>query len=293
MHDPNESTEKGGQHELRQNQGWQGGTHAEGIEIRVARVRNRMLWAAPVSASGERRACVWAGAGFDARDLTPTFLDPSTGTSSAAGSAAPLTLGQELGALARRLPNEDMTLGDLMKELGARVSALLILVCALPFCAPITIPGLSTPFGLVIAFLAARYAAGLPPWLPRRLRQVVLPPKVLARILEVGGKIISWFEARLKRRWAIVVDARWKLRLHAIVIVLAALVLMLPLPPFPPFTNTLPALVIVILTLSTLERDGAGVIFGHGLFVGTLIYFAFWAAIIWEAITRIAGKFGL
>jgi len=220
-------------------------------------------------------------------------LDPSTGTSSAAGSAAPLTLGQELGALARRLPNEDMTLGDLMKELGARVSALLILVCALPFCAPITIPGLSTPFGLVIAFLAARYAAGLPPWLPRRLRQVVLPPKVLARILEVGGKIISWFEARLKRRWAIVVDARWKLRLHAIVIVLAALVLMLPLPPFPPFTNTLPALVIVILTLSTLERDGAGVIFGHGLFVGTLIYFAFWAAIIWEAITRIAGKFGL
>ena len=37
-------------------------------------------------------------------------------------------------------------------ELGARVSALLILVCALPFCAPITIPGLSTPFGLVIAF---------------------------------------------------------------------------------------------------------------------------------------------
>lgn len=185
-----------------------------------------------------------------------------------------------------------MTLGDLMQVLGARVSALLILVCALPFCSPITIPGLSTPFGLVIAFLAARYAAGLPPWLPRRLKQVVLPQKVLARILEVGGKVISWFEARMKPRWAVVVDARWKLRVHAVVIVLAALVLMLPLPPFPPFSNTLPALVVVILTLSTLEKDGAGVVAGHALFLATLIYFAFWAAVIWEAILHFADKFG-
>ena len=30
---------------------------------------------------------------------------------------------------------------------------LALLVCALPFCAPITIPGLSTPFGIVIAVL--------------------------------------------------------------------------------------------------------------------------------------------
>jgi hypothetical protein len=196
-------------------------------------------------------------------------------------------LGAELRYRAKHLPESAMTLGELMDTLGARVSALLMLVCALPFCAPITIPGLSTPFGIVIAVLAARYAAGLPPWLPRRLGAVALPPRIVGRVLEGGGRVVEWFERRLRPRWHWVADAPWKLRLHAIVILFAALLLMLPLPPFPPFTNTLPALTVVLLTMSSLERDGAAILVGHTLFVGTLGYFAFWGAIVWETLRRL------
>jgi len=62
---------------------------------------------------------------------------------------------------------------------------------------------------------------------------------------------------------------------------------MLPLPPFPPFTNTLPALTVVLLTMSSLERDGAAILVGHSLFVGTVGYFAFWGAIVWETLRRL------
>lgn len=203
-----------------------------------------------------------------------------------------MSLAEELRLLAQQVPEHAITLGELMTTLGARVSALLIIICALPFCSPITIPGLSTPFGLVIAFLAGRYAAGLAPWLPQRLRRVVLPPKTLARVLSAGGKVIGWIEVRMKERWLWVVDAHWKLRLHAIVIVLAALVMTLPLPPLPPLTNTLPALTIVLLTMSTLEKDGVGIIAGHSLFLGTLVYFAFWGAVLWEGIQRVVDKLG-
>lgn len=179
-----------------------------------------------------------------------------------------------------------------MDMLGARASALCILLCALPFCAPVTIPGLSTPFGLVVLLLAARFALGRPPWLPRRLRAVSVSAKTLKKILEASSRLLSWIEKRLKPRWLWVLDVHWKLRVHSALIALAAIVLMLPLPPVPPLTNTLPALVIVLVTVGSLERDGATVVVGYGVFVGMLIYFAFWAGLIAETLVRLWQRFG-
>jgi len=203
-----------------------------------------------------------------------------------------MSLADELHALAATTPSHGWTLGELMDALGARASALLVLVCALPFCAPVSIPGLSTPFGFVILLLALRFALGRAPWLPARLRRVALSPKLLAKILEAGSKVIGWIERRMRVRWQFLIDSPWKLRIHAFFIVLSSLVLMLPLPPVPPFTNMLPALVIVVLTISSMERDGAGVLAGYGIFIGMIVYFLLWAKVIAEAFVRIADKLG-
>lgn len=217
---------------------------------------------------------------------------PSTPSPPVPGNGTRLTLSQQLHALAQGTPEGGWTLGELMEALGARASALLVIVCALPFCAPVTIPGLSTPFGLVIFLLSLRYALGLPPWLPQRLRKVTLPPKGLVKILEAGSRVIGWIERRMRRRWLFLVMPRWKLRMHAVVIMLSALVLMLPLPPVPPFSNTLPALAIVVMAMSTLERDGKGITTGYGIFVGMIIYFALWAKVLAAAFVRIAERLG-
>jgi len=175
--------------------------------------------------------------------------------------------------------------------LGAKASALLIVICALPFSTPISIPGLSTPFGFVILFLATRYFLGLPPWLPARLRRVKLPQNFFATIIKASSKLIGWLERRLRTRWTFLTDAEWKLRLHTGVVIFAALLLMIPLPPLPPFTNTLPALVAVVLTFSVLKRDGLGTLAGHGLFLFTVGYFIFWGEVLYLAIQKILERF--
>jgi hypothetical protein len=201
-------------------------------------------------------------------------------------------LSDDLHALSTAFSDHAVTVGEVMEKLGARASALLIVTFALPFCSPITIPGLSTPFGFAILILALRLAAGLPPWLPRRLRAVALPPRFFAKVLHAGSKVVGWIERQLRPRFSWLSDASWKLALHALVIAAAAALLLLPLPPVPPLTNTLPALVIVVLTMSMLERDGFGIAAGYGLFALTLGYFAFWATVIAEAVRRILERVG-
>jgi hypothetical protein len=203
--------------------------------------------------------------------------NPMDATSKA---TAHISLAEELRALGRHFESRPAALGEVFDTLGARASALLIVLCALPFSTPISIPGLSTPFGLVILLLASRYFMGLPPWLPERLRRVHLPSDFFAKVIAASSRLVGWLERRLCARWAFLTDAGWKLRLHTGVVIMSALLLMLPLPPLPPFTNTLPALVAVVLTFSVMKRDGLGMLAGHGLFLFTVGYFIFWGEVV-------------
>lgn len=196
----------------------------------------------------------------------------------------------ELRALSDRYRDEPVPLGNILDELGPRASALLVVICALPFSTPISIPGLSTPFGLVIFLLAARYFVGLPPWLPGRLRRVVLPGAFFTKVLGASSKLVGWMERRMSRRLGLLADADWKLRLHTSTVIVSAMLLMMPLPPLPPFTNTLPALVAVVMTFSTLKRDGLGILAGYGIFAFTVGYFIFWGAVVVETFNRYGGK---
>lgn len=200
-------------------------------------------------------------------------------------------LSAELRGLGEHYAERAVPVGEILDRLGPRASAILVVICALPFSTPISIPGLSTPFGFIILLLATRYFFGLPPWLPGRLRRVVLPSAFFSKVLAASAKLVGWLERRLKPgRLPLVADRDWKLRLHTGAVILSALLLMLPLPPLPPFTNTLPALTAVVLTFAALKRDGAGILAGHALFLFTLGYFAFWGAVVVETFHRYGHK---
>lgn len=200
-------------------------------------------------------------------------------------------LSAELRDLATHYAERAVPVGDILDRLGARASAILVVICALPFSTPISIPGLSTPFGFIILLLATRYFLGLPPWLPQRLRRVTLPAAFFAKVLAASAKLVGWLERRLKPgRLPILADREWKLRLHTGAVIVSALLLMLPLPPLPPFTNTLPALTAVVLTFAALKRDGAGIIAGHGVFLFTVGYFVFWGGVVVEVFQRYGHK---
>jgi len=204
----------------------------------------------------------------------------------------PKKFSAELHALAERFQDHTVTLQEIIDALGARATALLIIILALPFCAPVMIPGLSTPFGLAILVLAGCFALGLPPWLPRRLLAVKLPPKFFRAVLEGASKLIGWIERRLRPRWLWLTESKVLRFVHMGMVCAGAGLLLLPLGGIP-FTNTLPALVIVIGMLGLLERDGAAVSVAYGFLAATVIYFGLYAAVVIEIISRVRQHLGL
>jgi hypothetical protein len=195
-------------------------------------------------------------------------------------------LSEELHLLAVRFEERKVTLHEVMEVLGVRASGLLIIILALPFCAPVSIPGLSVVFGLVILSIAARFALGLPPWLPERLLATQLPPRFFHAVLEGASRFIGWIEKELHPRWPWWTATPARLRFHAAMVGFCGFLLLLPLVGMP-FTNTLPGLVIVIGMLGMMERDGVAIAAAYGLLVVTVVYLGMFAAVVFEVFERI------
>lgn len=121
--------------------------------------------------------------------------------------------------------------------------------------------------------IAARLMVGRKPWLPRQLLDTALPPKFFPLLLGSARRILRGFEVLLRPR-AFWVTTHPLPQLHALLIFVAALVLLLPLPPG---TNFPPALVIVVMAGGLLERDGLFVLFGYVAFALNIIFFALFA----------------
>ncbi|MCC6415926.1 MAG: exopolysaccharide biosynthesis protein [Opitutaceae bacterium] len=180
-------------------------------------------------------------------------------------------LSVELDQLRAQLGSRPMTLREVIYKLRGRAYTLLLILLALPFITPIPLPGLSTPFGLAIAFIALRLALGQRPWLPMKLQRKELPPGFFLKVFIVAGKVIALLESFLKPRWAFISAPGPALQVHALFIFIAALVLLLPLPI--PFSNSFPAWTILLLAAGMLERDGLFIILGYLCFVLGVLYF--------------------
>ena len=183
----------------------------------------------------------------------------------------PRKLSEELADLRARLGAKPMTLREVIHSLRGRAYTLLVILLALPFITPIPLPGLSTPFGLAIAFIALRLALGQRPWLPMKLQRKQLPAGFFDRVFAVAGKVIALLETFLRPRLALISVAGAMLQLHALFILISALVLLLPLPI--PFSNSFPAWTILLLGAGMLERDGLFILLGYLVFVLGVFYF--------------------
>lgn len=205
----------------------------------------------------------------------PVPLAPvSTSVIVAADPTKPRKLSEELALILREFEVETVTLREVLGLLHGRGYVLLVMLLALPFCTPVPLPGLSTPFGLIITIIGVRLALGAKPWLPARLLDTRLPPKIFAKVFALTRKIILAFERLLRPRMLWVTGSAGLLQLHGVPIVICAAMLLLPLPI--PFSNVVPSWGIMLIAGGLLERDGAFIIAGY---VATLITIAFFAAI--------------
>lgn len=166
-----------------------------------------------------------------------------------------------------------LTVGQLRKVLKGRGFALLIILFALPFLLPLPLPGLSTPFGLAIAFLGFRMALGKRPWFPERIQHIKIYYSTLEKIVAKAIRVAIFLEKVIKPRlsW---MRHRGLARLIGFVIMVNGLLLCLPLPF--PLTNSIPALAIILLTLGRIERDGVFTLAGGFVSLLGAGYIMFW-----------------
>ena len=180
-------------------------------------------------------------------------------------------LSEDLALILREFEVETVTLREVMAVLHGRGYVLLVMLLALPFSTPIPLPGLSTPFGMVIALIGVRLALGQKPWLPQRLLDTRLSPRFFVKVFAAARKILRGFEYFLRPRLLWITGSPHALQLHAVPIVLCSILLLLPLPI--PFSNMIPAFSILLLSAGLLERDGVFILTGHLGFVLSVLFF--------------------
>ena len=195
-----------------------------------------------------------------------------------APAARPLST--ELVQLQSAFADRSTTLREIVGVLANRAFELLMMLLVLPFLLPVPVPGMSTPFGLGIAVIAAQLAFGRVPWLPRRLLDRPLPPGFLTKVIAVTRGVVRLLEHLLRPRWLAVTGRPWLNGLHLLAVCLGGLLLALPVPI--PFSNTLPAWAILLLCAGLLERDGLFIAVGYVMMTATLVIFFLLGAAIGE-----------
>jgi hypothetical protein len=192
---------------------------------------------------------------------------------------------EELRAINIKVREGEVTLGGLLDQLRDRAYSLFVFLVALPFCTPMPLLGLSTPFGAVIGYLGIRLALGLKPRLPGRLRSRPVPPRLLGSLLRVAERLLRWLERFMKPRMEFLTRSWLGRTVVGSVIAASALLLMLPI--FFPASNFFPAVTIVCLAVGLTEDDGIAVILGYVLFAITLAFFGAIAFFGTEVIDKI------
>ena len=190
-----------------------------------------------------------------------------------ANQPPPQKLSVELANLRDRSARGAVTLREVIYTLHGRAYMLLVLLLALPFITPIPLPGLSTPFGLAIAAIALRLSLGQRPWLPMALQRKELPAGFFGKVFAFAEKVLRIFEKFLRPRLTPLIDTPFLVQLHALLMLVAAVALLLPLPI--PFTNSFPAWTILLLAAGLLERDGLFILAGYLVFIAGVLYFIF------------------
>lgn len=184
------------------------------------------------------------------------------------------TLGEKLDDIIARLPPGTVTLGSVLELIEREGLLLFCVFLVLPFMVPVSIPGVSTVFGLAILLIGLSILFNYKPRLPARLAEKQFPTDRLRHALERGSIWVHRLQKISHPRLLVLTHGAAFERFNGLMLVLGALLLMAPFG-LVPFSNTLPGLAILFLAVGILQRDGGCVALGYVTNLLTMAYFSF------------------
>ena len=184
--------------------------------------------------------------------------------------------------LLQRLLNQtkespSIKVGEIFGILSGKGYATLLIIFSLPFCTPLQIPGFSTPFGILLAFLGLRIAFAKRLWWPKWILEKEIPSHVMEKIVKMTIKAVTAVQKILRPRLQVLAKNPLLHRVHGLFVCVLAIFLSLPLPI--PMTNLLTAFPILLIGLGLLEDDGIVILMAYLfvlLWVSVLAGLFFW-----------------
>jgi hypothetical protein len=188
-------------------------------------------------------------------------------------------LSEALEATRAAVSGHVVTLRELLALVGEQGLLVFCAILAMPFLLPVTLPFMSTALGLPMLLIGFAVVMNRVVWLPDRLLDHTLPSETVQHVLERAAHMAARFEHLVKPRLLGLTATPAVNAVNGLVLMVAVLLLMAPLP-LVPFANTLPAIAIILLCLGMAERDGVLLLVGY-LF--TALSAAYIGALLWLA----------
>lgn len=194
---------------------------------------------------------------------------------------AEVRLSEALATARDSVAGHRVTLRELLGLVGEQGLLVFCAVLAMPFLFPFSLPFTSTALGLPMLLVGIAVTLDRVPWLPDRLLDHALPGATVQRVLDRAARAADRFEHLVRPRVLGLTATPASNRVNGVVLVIAVLLLMAPLP-FVPLVNTLPAVAVILLSLGMAERDGVVILVGYAVAFLSLVYVA---AVLWLATT--------
>lgn len=164
-----------------------------------------------------------------------------------------------------------LSIAEILLILSRKGRVLVVILLSIPFCQPIQLPILSTPFGLAIAFIGLRIAFGKQIWLPKKLLEKKISSRTFEKItnktLTLVRKIKSWIHPRLT--W--LCHSSCMEKINGLIISILGIFLAFPFPI--PLSNLIAAWSIFLVAVGMLEDDGVFILIGYLVALLTVAFF--------------------
>lgn len=182
-----------------------------------------------------------------------------------------------------------VTVGEVVDRVRERSFGLLLVLVGLPAMIPIFPPGASAVIGTIYILLGLQMiVARKRVWLPKRIRNYRMSPKMVAGLQNKGAWLFSRIE-RFTRPRLDFVRADIAVSVVALVVIGLGIVLFFPIP----LMNTAPAFALVLVGVGMMNRDGVMVLVGAALGAGLIVTVIFAIDVLKDLMVSIRNWIGL
>jgi hypothetical protein len=196
-----------------------------------------------------------------------------------------------ISEISSKIPDDGITLEDFLDIIGNRGLFMSCMILTAPFLLPVSIPGMSIPFGSTIFLISLSMMFDRPILIPKRFMNHRVSKKDMELILNEILNILTPLEKFISPRLSLLVRGSTMNRINGAMVAFGAILLVTPI--IAPLGDFLPSYGILFISLGTLERDGYLILAGYATVIGTAIYYILIFAIGITIIIIIASHLGL